>query len=519
MLRNLLTVGGWTMLSRLLGLVRDQLLAIFLGAGPLQDAYQIAFRIPNMFRRLLGEGAFNAAFVPLFTTQYAENGSEKAMKFAGQALSVLLTWLIIFAVLCEIFMPLVISLIAPGFKDGEASRYTLAITLTRITMPYMVFICTAALIAGILNARHHFGAAAAAYVTFNIVGIIAILVGAYSIHNVPLSSAWGITISGVIQLGALLWAAGKFHLLPTLSWPVYNHDIRVFFKRMAPGLVGSGVTQLNLTIDTIIGTLLPAGSISWLYFADRINQLPLGVLGSALGTTLLPLLTQHVVAKNIEGLQQSLNKALDYALLLTLPAAIGLITLAPLIMSGLFGYGHFTHHDFINSAQCLQAYALGLPSFILIKLFAPAFFAQGDTKTPVYIGLFTLTLNLGFNLLFYRPLAHIGPPLASTLSGMVNLFLLIFILKRKKSFSPNKNSLKRAGKILFACFLMGLSAYGTLHGLFPQAPDWPVLPRLVTLSGLIIVNMVFYGILLLLLRLISFENLRSMMKRRLKKTS
>ncbi|MDF7674469.1 murein biosynthesis integral membrane protein MurJ [Acetobacteraceae bacterium ESL0709] len=519
MLRNLLTVGGWTMLSRLLGLVRDQLLAIFLGAGPLQDAYQVAFRIPNMFRRLLGEGAFNAAFVPLFTAQYEEKGPEKALRFAGQAMAVLLAWLVIFALLCEIFMPLVISFIAPGFKHGDASRYTLAITLTRITMPYMVFICCAALIAGILNARHHFGVAAAAYVSFNIVGITAILIGAFGIHDVPLSSAWGITISGIIQLGALLWAARRFHLLPRFSWPGHNPDITLLLRRIAPGLVGSGVTQLNLAIDTIISTLLPAGSISWLYFADRINQLPLGVLGSALGTTLLPLLTQHVVAKNITGMQQSLNKALDYALLLTLPATFGLIALAPLIMSGLFGYGHFTHHDFINSAQCLQAYALGLPAFILVKLLAPAFFAQGDTKTPVYIGLFTLVLNLAFNLLFYRSLAHIGPPLASTLSGIINLCLLAFILWRKGLFRPDGRAIKRYGKITLACTVMGLSAYTTLHLFLPQAPDWSAFPRLTALGSLIAANILFYGVLLVLFRLVSPSDLLSLIRRRFKRSA
>ncbi|QHI95380.1 murein biosynthesis integral membrane protein MurJ [Aristophania vespae] len=517
MLRNLLTVGGWTMLSRLLGLVRDQLLAIFLGAGPLQDAYQIAFRLPNMFRRLLGEGAFNAAFLPLFAARYEQKGASNALKFAGQALTCLLTLLVIFATICEIFMPWVISFIAPGFKHGSSERFMLAVSLTRVTMPYMVFICAAALIAGILNARRHFGAAAAAYVTFNIVGISAIIFGAYVTHNVALSSAWGITISGVVQLGALCWAAKKFNLLPHFAFPHFTPDIKILFKRMIPGLVGSGVTQLNLAIDTIIGTLLPTGSISWLYFADRVNQLPLGVLGSALGTTLLPLLTKHVVANDKTGMQASINKAFDYALILILPASFGLIALAPLIMGGLFGYGHFTQKDIIYSAQSLQAFAIGLPAFVLIKLLAPAFFAQGDTATPVKIGFVTLALNLILNLLLYRPLAHIGPPLASALAGFTNLVIMGIILWRKDILLLTIYNIKRVGKISAACIIMAVTIHLTYKFTLSGALTWSPVPRIFSLFILIIGGAIFYGVLLIGFKLLNLKDIKAILKRRLSK--
>lgn len=515
MLRNLLTVGGWTMLSRLLGLVRDQLLASLLGAGPVQDAYQIAFRLPNMFRRLFGEGALNAAFVPLFTSRYEEQGRHDALLLASRAFSLLLLWLAFLTILAEICMPWVITLIAPGFHDHLTGRFTLAVQLTRITMPYTVLICGAALIAGILNSRSHFTAASAAYISFNVVGIIAILTGAYLGHAmVAPASAWGITISGIVQLGSLLWAARKAGLAPSFAKPTLTSDIRLLIRRMIPGLIGSGVTQINLTIDTIIATLLPTGSISWLYFADRVNQLPLGVLGAALGTTLLPLFTRHITANDRPALQASLNRALDYALLMTLPAAIGLFTLAPAIMGTLFGYGHFGLSDVYHSAAALRVYALGLPAFIIIKLLAPAFFAEGDTSTPVRIGFVTLGINLALNLLLYRSLAYIAPPLASTLAAFVNMIALGWLLYKRASFHPTTMSLFRATKIVCAASIMGGWAWGTYILFAPTLPQWHSIPRLLALSGLIFSSAGLYAVLLILLKIISPTELRTRIKQR-----
>ncbi|MUG04483.1 murein biosynthesis integral membrane protein MurJ [Bombella sp. ESL0378] len=518
MLRNLLTVGGWTMLSRLLGLVRDQLLAMFLGAGAVQDAYQIAFRLPNMFRRLFGEGALNAAFVPLFTARYEEQGRKQALLLAGQAFSLLLLWLTFLTLLAEIFMPWVINLIAPGFRHSGAERFTLAVQLTRITMPYTVLICGAALVAGILNARSHFAAASAAYISFNIVGIAAILIGAYcGQHSVAPASAWGITLSGIVQLAGLLWAAKRAGVMPPLVRPTLSADIKRLLRRMMPGLIGSGVTQINLTIDTIIATLLPTGSISWLYFADRVNQLPLGVLGAALGTTLLPLFTRHITANDRPALQASLNRALDYALLLSLPAMIGLFSLAPEIMATLFGYGHFTPRDVHNSAAALRMYALGLPAFIIVKLLAPAFFAEGDTTTPVRIGFVTLGLNLALNLLLYRTLAHLAPPLASTLAALVNMLALGWMLWRRDSFRPTMTSLTRAGRILGAGVLMGLWAWGGAALFTPNLPNWHALPKLGMLMLLISSSAALYGGLLLLLGVLNLTELRARLLQRLKR--
>nr|WP_240775215.1 murein biosynthesis integral membrane protein MurJ [Neokomagataea tanensis] len=454
MIRNFLTVGGWTMLSRVLGLVRDQLLYNFLGAGPALDAYLVALRLPNMFRRLFGEGALNSAFVPMFTAKYEQEGHDKALLFASQALSALVSWLVILTVICEIFTPVVIWLTSDFSPDG--SRFALAVALTRITFPYMVLICAAALVAGILNGRGYYSAASAAYLAFNVIGIAATYIGYWGWHDVVFASAWGVTLSGVVQFTALLWATKRAGLLPLLVRPTLSPDMRMMLRRMGPGLLGSGITQINLTVDTIIATKLPVGGVSILNAADRLNQLPLGVLGAAAATTLMPVLSRHVATNDTDNARASLNRALDYALLLTLPATAGLIALAPLLMTGLFAYGHFSTPDALLAAECLRAFAAGLPAFILIKVLSPGFFAYGDTKTPVRIGFATLALNLGLNLALFHPLGYLGPPLASTLAAIINVICLATLLHKRGVLQPDQALKKRVPRILAASIIMGL---------------------------------------------------------------
>lgn len=512
MLRNFLTVGSWTMLSRVLGLVRDQLLAAFLGAGPIQDAYLIALRLPNMFRRLFGEGAFNAAFIPMFTARYETEGAQPALRFAGQALSGLLAWLMLLTILAEIFMPAVVWCITWGLSG---TRFEIAVHLSRITFPYMVLICGAALVSGVLNGLGRFTAAAAAYVTFNIIGIAAILLGALVFHDTATISAWGVTLSGVVQLGALYWAARRAGMAPHLVRPSFSPDMRALLRRLGPGLVGSGVTQINLTVDMIIATRLPVGTPSILYFADRINQLPLGVLGSAAGTALLPLLTRHVANNDRAAAHSSLNRAIDYTLLLTLPAMAGMIALATPIMASLFSYGHFTVADAMLSGQCLQAYALALPAFVLIKVLSPGFFAEGDTVTPVRIGFFTLALNLALNLLLYRPLAHIGPPLASTLAAMVNCTLLAMILHRRGLFVADPLLKGRALRIGAAALAMAICVKLTEMLVAPDLPKWHGIWRAGMLGALIVFGVMIYALALDTLKVVRLRDAAAAFRTRL----
>lgn len=269
----------------------------------------------------------------------------------------------------------------------------------------------------------------------------------------------GVTASGVAQLGLLFWACERAHFGLTPLWPALTPRIRLLLRRMVPGLIGSGVGQINLTIDTIIGTLLPAGSVSLMYFADRINQLPLGVLGAAAGTTLLPVLTRHLAAGETDAAHAAQNRSIEYVLLLTLPAVAGLLVLAGPIMIVLFGHGSFTEHDALLSAQSLRAYAIGLPAFVMVKVLSPAFFARGDTRTPVYIGIGVLLLNFALNLLFMKPLVHMGPPLASSLAAFINVAVLALLLRQKMPcFLHQKHWAALAGwgwvLLLWPCFLL-----------------------------------------------------------------
>ncbi|MBQ5546323.1 MAG: murein biosynthesis integral membrane protein MurJ [Acetobacter sp.] len=509
MIRNFLIVGGWTMLSRILGLIRDQLLAACLGAGFVQDAYQVAVRLPNMLRRLFGEGAFNAAFVPLFSESIVHDGVGEAKLFAQHVLGVMLVWLVVLCLIGEIFMPQILRVIAPGFAyDG--TRYDLAVYLSRITFPYFVLICAAALVAAVLNGLHRFHIASAAYLAFNVIGIAAIFIGIWCGPSVAYAAAWGVTCSGVVQLGLLLWGCWRAGFLLIPLWSLSTPRIRLLLRRMLPGLVGSGISQINLTIDTIIGTLLPAGSVSVMYFADRINQLPLGVLGAAAGTTLLPVLAKHLAAGEHAAAHAVQNKSIDYVLLLTLPAAIGLMVLADPIIIVLFRHGSFTTHDAIFSAQSLRAYALGLPAFVLVKVLTPAFFARGDTHTPVYVGLLILGVNLVLNLLLMKPLAHVGPPLASSLAGMLNVGVLFFLLWRNAALVIPLSLLRRLLCIFFAALLMG-GWVGGLCYLMPMPEEF--IKQIVWLGGIICCGAGGYLVLLIVLRVLKGSDVVTMLRK------
>ncbi|HYZ63128.1 MAG TPA: murein biosynthesis integral membrane protein MurJ, partial [Acetobacteraceae bacterium] len=430
MLRGIVTVGGWTAASRVAGFVRDILIAALAGTGPVADAFFVALRVPNLFRRLFGEGAFNAAFVPEFSGILATEGTQAAKRFAEQAIAVLAFWLLLLTVLGEIFMPQLMRLLAPGFMaiPGKAE---LTVALARITFPYVFLICLAALLSGVLNGLDRFAAAAAAPLLFNTVSIGAMLLLTPWVPTVGHALAWGVTISGVLQLALLAWAVRRAGMALHIPRPRLTPQMRVLLARMGPGLLGAGVTQLNLAVDVIIVSLLPPGSASLLYYADRVNQLPLGVIGTAVGTAILPLLSRQARAGEAREAIQTLNRALELSLVLTLPAALGLAVAGFPIMLVLFGRGAFDATAAELSAQSLAAYAFGLPAFVVVKVLVPAFFAHGDTSTPVRVGFAAIGLNLALNLLFMVPLQHMGPALATSLSALFNVIMLGILLSRR----------------------------------------------------------------------------------------
>jgi putative peptidoglycan lipid II flippase len=491
MLKGVLTVGGWTMASRVLGFARDMLIAALMGTGPIADAFFVALKLPNLFRRLFGEGAFNAAFVPAFAGLLTAEGPQAARQFAREAFAVMAFWLGALTVLGEIFMPQLMTVLAPGFA-ATPEKFALAVSLSRITFPYLILICLAALVSGVLNGMDRFTAASASYVLFNIISIACMLWLTPYVATVGHALSWGITASGVAQLGLLMIAAQRAGMGMTIPRPRMTPQMRLLMRRMAPGLVGAGVTQLNLAIDVIIASLLPAGTVSVLYYADRVQQLPLGVIGTAVGTAVLPLLSRQVRAGEAEAAIGTLNRAIEYALFLTLPAAIALIVTAYPVISVLFARGAFDPQAAHLSAQSLAAYALGLPAFVLVKVLAPGFFARGDTATPVKIGVAAVVLNLAMNLVFMTPLQHIGPALATSLAAIFNVACLAIVLARQGHMRPDAALRKRALRMLAAAFVMAVALAVTQRLLF--AAPLHGFAKGGALAALVTVGLITYGV-------------------------
>lgn len=478
------------MASRVLGFARDMLIAAMLGTGPVADAFLVALKLPNLFRRLFGEGAFNAAFVPAFSGMLTAEGRPAARQFASETFAVMTFWLGALTIVGEVFMPQLMIVLAPGFA-ADPAKFALTVALSRITFPYLVLICLAALVSGVLNGLDRFTAASASYMVFNIISIACMLWLTPYVPTVGHALSWGVTASGVVQLGLLLWALRRAGMGLTLARPRLTPQIRVLLRRMLPGLVGAGVTQLNLAIDVIIASLLPAGTVSLLYYADRVQQLPLGVIGTAVGTALLPLLSRQVRAGEAEAGLATQNRAIEYALFLTLPAAVALVVSAYPVMWVLFGHGAFNAESARLSAQALAAYAIGLPAFVLVKVLAPGYFARGDTATPVKIAMVAVALNLALNLAFMVPLRHVGPALATSLAAMVNVGLLGFVLVRRGHLRLDAMLRRRTTRMTAAALAMGVTLWLTQQALFATPPHG--MARAGALAALVAVGLIAYG--------------------------
>ena len=486
----MLTVGGWTMASRVLGFVRDMLIAALLGAGPIADAFFVAQKLPNMFRRLFGEGAFNVAFVPEFSGLLAAEGPQAARQFATEAFAVMTFWLALLTIAGEAFMPQMMAVLAPGFA-AIPEKFALAVALSRITFPYLLLICLAALVSGVLNGLERFTAASASYLLYNVISIACMLGLTPYVPTAGHALSWGVTISGVAQLALLLWASQRAGMPLALPRPRLTPRMRLLLLRMVPGLLGAGVTQLNLAVDVIIASLLPAGTVSLLYYADRVQQLPLGVIGTAVGTALLPLLSRQVRAGEGEAALGTLNRAIEYALFLTLPAALALMVSAYPVMWTLFGHGEFDADRARLSAQALAAYAVGLPAFVLVKVLAPGFFARGDTATPVKIGVTAVVLNLAMNIAFMVPLQHIGPALATSLAAIFNAGALGVMLARRGLLRVDAPLRRRTLGMVLAAGAMGVALWLTQNAVF--ATSLHGLVRMGALAVLVGAGLAAYG--------------------------
>ncbi len=482
------TVGGMTMISRVLGFFRDVLIAMALGAGPIAEAYVVAIRFPNLFRRLFAEGAFNSAFVPLFSKQLEGEGRASARQFALEVLSVLTTALIILTIAAEILMPWLMFAIAPGFA-GSPQKFDLAVTLTRIAFPYLLFMSLTAMVSGILNSLGKFAAAAAAPIWLNIVLICALFaIVELGFSNTPLAGkilVWGISFAGVLQLVTVWVASWRAGIRLSFKWPTLTPGVRRLVALGVPGVIAGGITQINIVIGTIIASL-QAGAVAWLYYADRIYQLPLGVIGVAIGIVLLPELSRKLRAGDGEGLFGSQNRALEFSMLLTLPAAAALIAMPEPIIQTLFQRGAFQAADTAATAGALAAFAVGLPSFVLIKVFSPGFFAREDTKTPMYFAGISVAVNIiGSFALFYL-IGFVGIAIATSLAGWVNALALGFTLHRQGHFPLDARLKRRIPRILFSSLVMAAVLWAMSAYLAPSfAANVPSPVRITLLAGMV----------------------------------
>jgi putative peptidoglycan lipid II flippase len=511
LLRSVATVGSYTMVSRVLGFVRDILTAAILGAGPVADAFFVAQRLPNLFRSLFAEGAFSAAFVPLASGALAEGGKPAARDFAEEAFAVLFAVLLAFVVLGEIFMPAVMSVIAPGF-GSEPEQFALVVSLTRITFPYLLFISLTALQGGLLNTVDRFAAPAATPILLNLFLIGGLLVMWHFGWHEGRALAWALSAAGVAQFFWLMASCARAGVALRLRLPRLTPRVKETLRIMGPGVLGAGVTQLNLLVSTALASTLPLGSISFLYYADRLNQLPLGVVGIAIGTAILPPLSRQVRAGDVAGAAATQNRGVELALLLTLPAAAALIVLGQPILATLFERGAFGPADTAATAAALAAYASGLPAFVLVKVFAPGFFAHRNTATPVKVAVSALVLNLLLTLALMQVLAHVGVAIALSVSGWTQALTLFLLLGRHGHYRPAARVRSMVPRIVGATLGM-VVVLVLLRNALTASFAGPEIVRLAALSGLVAAGLVSFATLIVGFGVINWRDLRTRLLR------
>jgi putative peptidoglycan lipid II flippase len=454
LLRTLATVSGMTMLSRILGFLRDFVIARAFGAGLMTDAFFVAFRLPNLLRRLFAEGAFSQAFVPVLAEYRQRRGDAETKLLVDRVASVLLLAVMAITLLGIIGSPLLIAISAPGFVD-DADKFALTVTLTRITFPYIAFMSLVAFSAGILNTWSRFALPAFTPVLLNIAFILMALFAAPWFDPPVLALAWAVFIGGVLQLALQVPALKRLGMLPRFDPQWRDAGVQRILKLMAPAVLGVSVSQISLLINTIFASFLDSGSVSWLYYADRLMELPAGLLGAALGTILLPSLSKSHSAGNTAEFSSLLDWGLRLTFLLTLPAALALALLATPLLATMFQYGAFTANDVLQTRAALVAYSVGLTGLILVKVLAPGFYSRQDIRTPVKIALFTLILTQVMNLLFIGSLKHAGLALSIGLASCANAILLWHGLRQRGAYLPAPGWTAYFLKIIVALAAMG----------------------------------------------------------------
>ncbi len=458
LLKSAATVGGFTLLSRLLGFARDQLIAFTLGTGPVAQAFFVAQRFPNMFRALFAEGAFNSAFVPQFARRIEGEGQSAAHKFAIEIFSALLAWLLVFTAFAMIAMPWLIYLIAPGFSQ-DAQKLQLTVELTRICFPYLLFMSLTALQSGVLNSLNRFSAAAAAPILLNIFMILAILISwIFETDDSALTGyilAAGVSVAGVAQFLLLAFVCRRAGMPLVPKWPEFSPDVKRVLALSIPGIISGGIMQINLLVATVIATSIDR-AVAYLYYADRLYQLPLGVIVVAIGVVLLPDLSRKLRAGDDRAALNSQNRALELSLFLTVPAAIALMAIPVPIIRTVLEHGAFTATDTLAVAPTVLAFATALPAFAMTKVFQPGFYAREDTSTPMRFAVISVAINIVASLLLSRWYGHVGIAAATSIAAWANAILLATALTRRGHYQMDGRLKTRLPRILVCGLLLGL---------------------------------------------------------------
>ncbi len=432
LIKSTSTFSFFTFLSRILGYLRDFLIAISLGSGPVSDAFFVAFRIPNTFRRLFSEGTFNSAFVPSYSSELSIS-KKKSSIFANEIFNFLIIFLFAIVLLIELFMPFFVFIIAPGFTESS-DKLDLTIFLTRITFPFLLFISLASFFSAILNSHNKFGVAAGAPIILNIILIVIL----YFVKNekdiIVEYLSYGVSVAGFIQLTFLYFFVRKY-FKPKINFKFKkSKKVKIFFKKLIPSIFSSGVTQINILVGTVIASF-QANAVSYLYYADRIYQINLAIAGIAIGTILLPNLSKHINSKRNKKINLIQNKSFELSIFLSLPASLAIIIASEQITSSLFGYGSFDLVSVKNSAKALFYFSFGLPAFSLIKIFSAFLFARHNTKIPFYFSVFSVIINILISLYFFPKYGFVAIPIATTISSWINVFMLYVFLAKKDYFN------------------------------------------------------------------------------------
>jgi putative peptidoglycan lipid II flippase len=522
LLRAFATVGSYTLLSRITGFVRDTLIATFIGAGAAADAFVIAFTLPNLFRSLFAEGAFAAGFVPIFAQTLEREGRDKAKAFADDSFAVLTVVLLGLTAVMMAAMPLVLHVTAPGFDKvpGQMERTT---ELARVAFPYLLFVSLTALQSGVLNALGRFAVPAAAPVLLNVTLIVALLAGVGVGGDRALFLSWGVFAAGVVQFLWLMADCRRVGVGFRFVRPRLTPEVKQLIGRILPVAYGAGIYQINVVVNRAVASSVGVGAASWIYYADRINQLPVGIFGIAIGVALLPLLARQVQAGQGAAALANQNRAIEITLLLTVPAAVGIAILAEPIIAVVFEHGAFTPHDRMAVAAALLVFSLGLPAYVLNKALTPGFFGRNDTRTPVIASTVALFVNLAINLALMHKIGHVGIALGTTVSAWLNAGILAVILHRRGYLKADHRLKRRLPRVIVASVIMGAAVWLGLHAVHKEmgalfgAPGLPAGPnhvRAAVLALLIGGGMAVYALAAVLLGAASRDDLKMLRRQR-----